>query len=96
MTRIYKSIHELFDHRDALIEENEMLRNALWEIDGALCNYLNQVGDSFEPVDQWNEFCWKSFDRLAKAYNDWYEKDNEFLTKMIDEEWRKRHGKEVS
>ena len=52
--------------------ELEDLRVAINEIDGALCNYCNQVGDPFEPPSDWDETCERSFRRLCDAYNDWH------------------------
>jgi hypothetical protein len=42
------------------------------ELDAALCNFCNQVGDPFEPASQWNDYVWMAFGRLSKAYNEWY------------------------
>lgn len=66
--------------------ELEDLRVAVNEIDGALCNYLNQVGDSFEPVSQWDEFCKAGFRRLCDAYNEWH-KNRRIVGELSQKFW---------
>ena len=41
----------------------------LRDLDGALCNFINQVADPFEPVSKWDEFVRNAFTELARAYN---------------------------
>ncbi len=41
-------------------------------INAALCNYLNNVGDEYEPVEHWNEGNKAAFEDLCKAYNYWH------------------------
>ena len=41
----------------------------LRDLDGALCNFCNQVADPFEPVSKWDEFVRNAFIELARAYN---------------------------
>lgn len=53
--------------------ELEDLRVAINEIDGALCNYCNQVGDPYDPPSKWDATCEESFKRLCEAYNAWHE-----------------------
>lgn len=52
--------------------ELEDLRVAVNEIDGALCNYCNQVSDPYDPPSEWNATCEASFRRLCEAYNSWH------------------------
>lgn len=52
--------------------ELEDLRVAVNEIDGALCNYCNQVGDPYDPPSEWDESCEAAFKRLCHAYNEWH------------------------
>lgn len=42
------------------------------ELDKALCNFCNQVGDPFKPASQWDDMVLRAFGRLSKAYNEWY------------------------
>jgi hypothetical protein len=41
-------------------------------LDGALCNYLNQVSDPFEPKAKWEELCERGLKRLGEAYEAWH------------------------
>ena len=52
--------------------ELEDLRVAVNDIDAALCNYCNQVGDPYDPPSEWNESCVASFRHLCDAYNEWH------------------------
>lgn len=52
-------------NRESVVEEDVQL----W---GALCNYLNQVGDPFDPREQWQEFCSRGLKRLSAAYEAWH------------------------
>lgn len=52
--------------------ELEDLRVAVNEIDGALCNYCNQVGDPYDPPSEWDKTCEHAFQRLCEAYNEWH------------------------
>jgi hypothetical protein len=38
-------------------------------LDTALCQYLNEVGDPFEPVEEWNSSCERARSALSVAYN---------------------------
>lgn len=58
--------------RHAPGSELEDLRVAVNEIDGALCNYCNEVSDPYDPPSDWDESCKHSFERLCEAYNDWH------------------------
>jgi hypothetical protein len=51
------------------------LENIIYDMDGALCQYLNSCRDGFEPVSEWDEESWENFKGLSEAYNSWH-KDN--------------------
>lgn len=66
--------------------ELEDLRVAVSEIDGALCNYCNQVGDPYDPPSEWDESCKHSFKRLREAYNEWH-KNHDIVGELSQKFW---------
>ncbi len=65
-------IHEAIDLIKTQESQKDDLEAVVDEMDGGLCNYLNQVGDEFEPPSQWDEYCRRDYERLCEAYNRWH------------------------
>lgn len=65
-------IHEAIDLIKTLETQKDDLEAIVDEMDGGLCNYLNQVGDEFEPPSMWDEYCERDYKRLCEAYNRWH------------------------
>lgn len=42
------------------------------DLNAALCNFCNSVGDPFEPVETWSEEVKLYGAELSRAYNEWY------------------------
>jgi hypothetical protein len=42
-------------------------RSPLIALNRALCNFLNEAGDPFEPVDMWRDSTWRAVKRLSEA-----------------------------
>jgi hypothetical protein len=57
-----------------LINNAQACRDALREIDEALCNYVNGCSDPFTPVSQWDDESERNFERLVDAYRSWHER----------------------
>lgn len=66
--------------------ELEDLRVAVNEIDGALCNYCNEVGDPYDPPSEWDASCEASFKHLCDAYNTWH-KNHAIVGEMSQKFW---------
>lgn len=66
--------------------ELEDLRVAVNEINGALCNYCNQVGDPYDPPSDWDETCRHSFESLCEAYNEWH-KNHDIVGEISQKFW---------
>lgn len=79
---IEEAITSIKDLNYRLDDRESVIRN----IDGALCNYLNQCSDDFEPVELWNEYQHNAFMELCEAYNTWH-KDHEIAGKLSMEEY---------
>ena len=41
------------------------------DLDAAFINFINQVGDPFEPASKWDDFVWAGFKRLHEAHTAW-------------------------
>lgn len=66
--------------------ELEDLRVAIKEIDGALCNYCNQVGDPYDPPSHWDKTCKHAFQRLCEAYNAWH-RNHDIVGELSQKFW---------
>jgi hypothetical protein len=68
----------------------EKLEAVIDGIEGGLCDYCNQVGDPFEPVSKWDDYCERSFQNLCKVYNDWYKRDKNIIGDITMRDYRER------
>jgi hypothetical protein len=60
---------------DTLVEQDKRIRDLesmLDMMDGALCNYINNCNDPYEPASKWDESTKRDFEKLCEIYNKWH------------------------
>lgn len=53
------------------------LESMLDMIDGALCNYINDSDDPYEPASRWDDANRNNFERLCDVYSRWHRDNGE-------------------
>jgi hypothetical protein len=81
--KIRNRIHDAPLETERLLDEAadyiEKLEAIVDGIDGALCNYCNQVGDPFDPPSKWDDYCNRAFEDLCNAYDNWHRLDKDII-----------------
>jgi hypothetical protein len=79
-------IDETIDALRELRSEVEDRDACIDQIDAALCNYVNNVGDEYTPIQEWDESIKRNFETLYEAYDTWH-KDHKIVGKISRDEY---------